>query len=116
MTKLLRKSKVLCVLLCGIWLAPSVSANVYNGSHNVDAASTKFSAYTLLVQDRVISGTIKDELGGVLPGANVVIKGTTVGTTTDGEGKFSLSVPSNATVLVVSYIGYAPQEIALEGR
>lgn len=116
MTKLLQKSKVLCVLLCGIWLTHSVSANVYSESHNVDAASTKFSTYSLLVQDRVISGTIKDEVGGVLPGANVVIKGTTVGTTTDGEGKFSLSVPSSATVLVVSYIGYAPQEVALEGQ
>lgn len=59
---------------------------------------------------RTISGVIKDAMGPVT-GANVVIKGTTNGTITDLDGKFSINdVPSGA-ILQVSYIGYLPQEI-----
>ena len=57
-----------------------------------------------------VSGTITDETGFEVPGVNVSIKGTTTGVISDIDGKFSLSVPANAT-LVVSYIGYVTQEI-----
>ena len=118
MTKLLQeKFKVfLCVLLCGVWLTLPVSANAYNEAHNTYAASSRFSPYKITVQDRVISGTIKDELGTALPGANVVIKGTAIGTTSNSDGKYSLSIPNSSGVLVFSYIGYAPQEVVLEGQ
>ena len=59
---------------------------------------------------RTISGTIKDEKGEPIVGANVVEKGTTNGTITDMNGKFSISVEKRAT-LNVSYIGYLPQNI-----
>lgn len=58
-----------------------------------------------------ISGMVVDETGAPLPGVNVVIKGTTNGTTTDANGKFVLSVPDKSSVLVFSFIGYKPQEI-----
>ncbi|HYF66649.1 MAG TPA: TonB-dependent receptor [Ohtaekwangia sp.] len=58
-----------------------------------------------------ISGTVTDDTGLALPGVNVLIKGTTNGTTTDSDGKFSLSVPDKSSVLVFSFIGYKPQEI-----
>jgi TonB-linked SusC/RagA family outer membrane protein len=116
MTKQLQKFKTfLCVLFCGAWLTHSTSATAHNATYNV-AELTKFSPRALVLQDRVISGTIKDERGDVLPGANIVIKGTTIGTTAGGDGKFSLSVPSSASALVVSYIGYAPQEVSIEGQ
>ncbi|WP_333599711.1 SusC/RagA family TonB-linked outer membrane protein [Flavobacterium sp.] len=52
--------------------------------------------------------------GGLpLPSANVVVKGTTVQTSTDIDGKFSLNAPSNATKLVVSFIGYATKEVTI---
>lgn len=57
-----------------------------------------------------ISGTITDAKGEPIIGANVVEKGSTNGTITDIDGKFSLSVPNKA-VLVISYIGYAGKEI-----
>lgn len=62
-------------------------------------------------QERTVQGLITDESKTPIPGANVVVKGTTTGTVSDTEGKFTLKVPSGNTVIVVSYIGYQPQEI-----
>ena len=62
----------------------------------------------------VIQGTITDETGLAVIGANVVVKGTTIGTVTDMDGRFSLEVPSDDVVLVVSYIGYAEQLIPVK--
>jgi TonB-dependent starch-binding outer membrane protein SusC len=61
-------------------------------------------------QDRSISGTVKDEVGNPMPGVNVIVKGTASGTATDGDGKFTLSVPANAT-LVFTFVGYTTSEI-----
>ena len=60
-----------------------------------------------LAQQRIVSGTIKDSKGSSLPGVNVIVKGTSAGTVTDANGKYSLSLPENATTLVYSFIGYA---------
>ncbi|MFD1140049.1 SusC/RagA family TonB-linked outer membrane protein [Larkinella insperata] len=65
--------------------------------------------------ERVISGRVTGN-DGPLPGASIVVKGTTVGTTTDTEGKYTLRAADKATTLVVSYIGYLPQEIAIGNR
>lgn len=62
-----------------------------------------------------VSGVVKDDTGAPLPGVNVLEKGTTNGVATDAEGKFSLSVNENAT-LVFSFIGYITQEIPVDGR
>ena len=61
---------------------------------------------------RTISGTITEETAQGLPGVSVVVKGTTTGTTTDIDGKYSLSVPDGVT-LVFSYVGYISQEVVL---
>ena len=64
---------------------------------------------------RTISGTIRDNMGPVT-GANILVKGTTNGTITDLDGKFTLeNVPANA-ILQVSYIGYLPQEIEINNQ
>ena len=60
---------------------------------------------------RKITGTVKDNNGEPIIGANVSVKGTTNGTITDTEGNFSLENISNKDVIVISYIGYTPQEI-----
>ena len=64
--------------------------------------------------DKVIKGVITDETGLSVIGANVVVKGTTIGTVTDVDGKFSIEVPSDDAILVVSYIGYMDQEIPVK--
>jgi TonB-linked SusC/RagA family outer membrane protein len=58
-----------------------------------------------------INGTVSDETGQLLPGVNVVEKGTTNGTTTDVSGHFSLNVENEMSVLVFSFIGYQTIEI-----
>ncbi len=61
---------------------------------------------------KVVTGTIVDPSGMPVIGANVMVKGTTNGTITDMDGKFSLEVGKDA-ILVVSYVGYANQEISI---
>ncbi len=62
---------------------------------------------------RTVTGTITDAKGETLVGASVIVKGTTIGTVTDVDGKFSLNVPTDATALNVSFTGFATQEIAI---
>ena len=62
--------------------------------------------------EKAISGKVTGD-GEALPGASVVVKGTAIGATTDAEGSFKLSVPDDATTIVVSYIGYVSQEIVI---
>lgn len=63
-----------------------------------------------------ISGQITNEKTGTVPGATVLLKGTSIGTSTNSDGQFALKVPAGATTLVVSYIGYLTQEVAINGR
>ena len=62
-----------------------------------------------------VKGTVVDETGSPIPGVSVYVKGTTNGTISDIDGNFSLSCPSDAT-LVFSYVGYTTQEIAVSNR
>ena len=62
-----------------------------------------------------ITGTVSSE-EEALAGASVVVKGSNKGTLTDNEGKYSLTLPDNATTLVVSYFGYLKQEVEIAGR
>ncbi|RYF25192.1 MAG: TonB-dependent receptor [Flavobacteriales bacterium] len=64
----------------------------------------------VLLFDRIITGTVTDVNGQPIPGANVQVKGTKLGTTTDGNGKFSLSIPDNTTTITISYIGFIAQD------
>lgn len=63
-----------------------------------------------------VSGLVKDEQDQPIPGVNVLVKGTTNGTTTDVDGKFSLQVDDESAVLVFSFIGYASQEVIVGGQ
>jgi TonB-dependent starch-binding outer membrane protein SusC len=61
-------------------------------------------------QEATIKGTIRDDAGAAVPGANIIIKGTTSGTTSDANGEFSIKA-SSSDVLVISFIGYKTREI-----
>jgi iron complex outermembrane receptor protein len=82
-----------CIFLVGMLMALSVSAQSV----------------------RRISGTIMDAAGEAVIGATVAVKGSTAGTVTDIDGKFQLEV-EDAAVLLISYIGYATQEISVAGK
>ena len=67
------------------------------------------------VQAQTVTGTVSDATGP-LPGASVVVKGTTNGTQTDFDGNYTLNDVAGDATLVFSYIGYATQEVAVDGR
>ena len=66
-----------------------------------------------LSAQRVVTGSITDDTGEALIGANVLAKGTSVGTITDIDGAFSFEVPADVNELVVTYAGFGTQEITL---
>lgn len=71
----------------------------------------------LLAQTVQITGKVtSSEDGNPIPGVSVVVKGTTIGTSTDFEGNYSLNVPTTANTLVFSFVGLKSQEIAIGGR
>jgi TonB-linked SusC/RagA family outer membrane protein len=75
-------------------------------------------ASTLWAQTKVITGTVTSatEGEGTIPSVSVFVKGTTIATSTDANGRYSLNVPENATTLVFSFIGMKQQEVEIAGR
>ncbi len=67
----------------------------------------------LHAQERTVSGNVQDTDGQALPGVNILIKGSNVGTVTDFDGNFSISVPDESTVLLFSYVGFQTQSVAV---
>ncbi|TLU98929.1 SusC/RagA family TonB-linked outer membrane protein [Dyadobacter luticola] len=84
--------------------------------------TTCFLTFTLAVQSvyaqavKKVSGKVLDQKGAPIPGASIVVKQSTAGAIADAEGKFSISVPDNANILVVSYIGMKTQEVAIGSK
>lgn len=75
---------------------------------------TLFS-FSISQAQQLISGTVKDPSGALLPGANVLVKGTTNGTTTDINGKFQLTV-NQGVILEFSFVGYQTKEVLVDSR
>jgi TonB-linked SusC/RagA family outer membrane protein len=69
-----------------------------------------------MMAQRTVSGTLTDDAGEGLIGANVILKGTTTGTITDLDGNFTLEVPDGAKTLVFSYAGFSTQEVNIVGQ
>ncbi len=74
------------------------------------------TSLSVFSQNRLISGVVSDQSGAALVGATVAVKGGKTTVITDNYGAFKISVPSNATALVVSYVGAKAREISLEGK
>ena len=63
-----------------------------------------------------VTGNVKDAAGEPLPGAKVIIKGTKVGTVTNGEGNFKISLPTGNETLIISSVGYKAREVQVNGQ
>lgn len=90
-----------------------------NHAFAITASNTMNSGVDLLnsEQQLTITGTIVSSDDGMgLPGVAVVVKGTTTGTVTDFDGNYSINVPSSDAILVVSYLGFLKQEIAVGSK
>lgn len=68
------------------------------------------------LQQKVITGKVIDENGNPVPGVNIQVEGTTTGTISDGNGKYTISVPNDNAVLNFSFIGYNLQKITVGGK
>jgi len=83
----------------------------------VVAVFTMALSFEASAQQRVITGTVISEEDGLgLPGATVLVKGTTVGTTTDLDGNYSINVPAGSDVLIFSFVGLKSSEEAIGNR
>src|SRR5450755_2238851 len=71
---------------------------------------TLFSFKTIVLQDNIITGIVKDANGQSLSNVSVVIKGKIVGTTSDDFGKFTIAASEN-DILVFSYVGFLPKQV-----
>lgn len=74
-------------------------------AHN-STSTTDNTHTTVQTNGRVVKGTVVDEKGEILPGANIQIEGTTTGTTSDMNGRFRVTLPEGKTKLRVSFMGY----------
>jgi TonB-linked SusC/RagA family outer membrane protein len=67
-------------------------------------------------QQRKISGVVKSSDGETIPGANVIVAGTKIGTITDTDGKFSIAVPAKCESIIISFIGYTTRIVNIEKK
>ncbi len=97
-----------------------VLQQIFSGTHvnyqKFDKQIVLSSEPVVSNQTRTITGKVTDQSGQPLPGVTVVLKGTTLGTITDGEGRYTISnIPANAT-LAFSFVGMRIQEIPVAGK
>jgi len=69
-----------------------------------------------LMAQQTVSGVVRDQNGQPMTGVTVVVQGTSAGTLTGADGRYSLAVPAGGTALKFSFIGYNEQEVPIEGR
>ncbi|MDN5200080.1 TonB-dependent receptor [Fulvivirgaceae bacterium BMA10] len=84
---------------------------IYVGNKGVKSPGITFE--DLVTEEKTITGRVTDKDGAELPGVNVLVKGSNVGTITDINGNYSLNVPDDATTLVFSYVGYSNMEVEI---
>ncbi len=75
-----------------------------------------FFTGTVYAQVRTVTGVVKDQTGEAIIGANILVKGTSIGTVTDFNGAYRIEVPANSRVLVFSYVGMKSQELNISGN
>ncbi len=104
-------------------LVPEILSDIFKGtsvSYKIDgrliALSKNGSESVIGQQPHSVSGKVTDSTGAPLPGVSVAIKGTTVGTITDADGKYKLANVSEKATLQYSFVGMKTQETKMEGR
>ncbi|MBF9252292.1 TonB-dependent receptor [Pontibacter sp. 172403-2] len=109
-SRTLPQKKVLALLVAAACLAQSPAQ-----AGTTTFGTTAYSA-AAVVQGTEVSGRVTGDDGQGVPGASVVVKGTTIGTATDVNGNFTLSVPAGSNTLVISFLGYKSQEVSINNR
>lgn len=97
----------------GITISLKRNASVTGNNNAIENSDT--STKELLTQFLAITGTVKDASNQLLAGVNIIVKGSTNGTTTDVDGNFSINAEEN-DVLIFSFIGFTSEEVRLNGQ
>lgn len=82
----------------------------------IEAKEKPIEAKEKLIQEIKVSGKVTDENNQPIPGASVLVKGTQIATQTDFDGKYLIKVPSDESILIVSFIGYGTKEIKINNQ
>lgn len=94
-----------------------VENSVINHTINLEAEYLTGESEVTFLQPQTVKGKVTDpQTGEAIPGVNVVVKGTTIGTITDVNGNYSINVSDRNAILVFSFVGYNTQEIPLDGK
>ncbi|NLA50183.1 MAG: hypothetical protein GX876_12080, partial [Bacteroidales bacterium] len=103
-----------------ILVAVLLSTIQINAAGAGDEKNSKFydsnSAALAVFQQITVSGTVIDESGQAMPGVNIQVEGTTLGTISDINGKYSISVPDANATLVFSFVGYNELKVPVAGK
>ncbi|MFM1877996.1 MAG: hypothetical protein RLZZ241_862 [Bacteroidota bacterium] len=94
-------------------VAPELQTWFLNYARNTILNRPSFELESIRIG--TVAGTVLDETGEPLPGANILVNGSTVGTITDFDGKYNLTLPNGATHLSVSYLGYITAVLPING-
>lgn len=84
--------------------------------NNLIVISSEKTGETVYQTRATVTGVVTDDKNQPLPGVSINVKGTSLGTTTNAEGRYTLNVPSANDILLFTYIGFTPQEQALSGK
>ncbi|MCX2740060.1 SusC/RagA family TonB-linked outer membrane protein [Pontibacter anaerobius] len=104
----LPQKRVLAVLLASL---------CFSQGYALAEVPNTLSDFSLVQQQRVeVKGKVTDNTGAGIPGATVLVKGTTIGTATDANGNFTLNVPDPNGTLVISFLGYQRQEVPINNQ
>ncbi|MCC9073765.1 TonB-dependent receptor [Flavobacterium sp. F-65] len=91
----------------------SLFALTFQISTAAPSKPTSSNRIDLALVQKIVKGKVTDSNGAPLPGANVLIKGTSIGVQTDYNGEFAIEVADNQTVLVISYMGMIEQQVTI---
>ncbi len=94
-------------------VAPELQTWFLNYTRNT---TYKYENHIRPVGVRIVQGRVTSNEDGPMPGVNVIVKGSSVGTVTDLEGYYSLTLPNDASTLVFSYVGYISKEIPITSQ
>jgi len=96
--------------------ASIIPAEGRNTAIKISSFDNNETEITVDEQQLKVTGTVTDEKGTPFPGVNILVDGTTIGTITNAEGKYSLDVPDKNATLVFTFVGYASQRLPLAGK
>lgn len=105
----MRKETLLCLSLM-------LTQSYAFASSEKDNISKEAEVHALTQRGYTVKGIVKDQLGEPLGGVSIVVKGSTIGTTTDLDGNFTLNVPDKNALLSFSFIGFKPQDVKFNGQ